>query len=76
MAKTSRLFESIVENSPVPMVVASVEGKLIAMNKVCMEQLGITEAAVGSALIDFRDQWKHYDRDGNPISIINCCLHW
>ena len=53
---TSRLFESIVELSPIPMIVASTEGKLIAFNKVCLEQLGITEAKVGTpiALINFK----------------------
>ncbi|PCJ49365.1 MAG: hypothetical protein COA74_05760 [Gammaproteobacteria bacterium] len=66
---TSRIFESIVDLSPIPMIVASTEGRLIAFNKVCLEQLGIADAKAGMLLSEFKDNFSHLDSEGKPLSL-------
>ncbi len=70
LADTYKLFESVIEQSPIPMVVAAPDGELKMFNEAVAEQLGFdyeSEITRGGNLFDMKQTWKGYDTNGNLI---------
>jgi len=72
LIEAHKLIEGVIEQSPIPMVVASPDGELKIFNEAVIEQLGIPEDSEikrGVNLLDFKQPWKDYGVDGKFIPI-------
>ncbi len=65
------LFQTVINQSPVPMVIAKPNGELI-YNPACAEQLNFEHEPSlqqGMNLFTMKQSWKDYDKDGNLIPV-------
>jgi len=72
LAETKALFESVMEQSPIPMAVASYPDMILrVVNPACQEQLGIEDEPplVGMELLKMRQTWKDYTLEGDLIPV-------
>ncbi|HEQ71646.1 MAG TPA: PAS domain S-box protein, partial [Spirochaetia bacterium] len=72
LAETQRLLQSVIEQSPVPMVVAAPDGTITIFNQACRDLLGIDdepEPNTGINLYTMRRTWQDLDPAGNPIPL-------
>jgi len=70
IADTQKLFEAVIEQSPIPMVVASQTGDLLIYNQACVEQLkweDEPDIKPGVNLSTMKKTWDDYDSNGNYI---------
>ncbi|MBN1313416.1 MAG: PAS domain S-box protein [Anaerolineae bacterium] len=72
LAETQALLTSVIEQSPVPMVVAEPDGTITIFNQACLEFLGIAdeiEVQAGINLFNMKRTWQDLDPDGNPVPL-------
>ncbi|MBI9084859.1 MAG: PAS domain S-box protein [Desulfobacterales bacterium] len=70
LAQVQRLLEAVIEQSPIPIVIASPQGQLVVFNQACRKQLLIEiddDVRQGVNLLEMAPTWKDYDRDGNFV---------
>jgi len=70
LVEAHTLFEGVIEQSPIPMVVALPDGQLKIFNEALIEQLGIDEGSgirPGTNLFEMNPTWKDYGTDGELI---------
>ena len=72
LSEANKLFEAVIEQSPIPMVIATPDGKLKIYNEACAEQLGFADQPgikPGTSLYNMNQPWKDYDSEGNLIPV-------
>jgi PAS domain S-box-containing protein len=72
LADTQKLFESVIEQSPIPIAVADVSGQIMVFNKACTDLLGVEEPDIHEPNIKISEMnitWKDFDINGNFIPI-------
>ncbi len=77
LIRTQTLFKSVMDQSPIPMALAKIDGTLEVLNDACLEILGVeneSEAKPGINLLQIEPTWKNYDTDGNFVPIENLPL--
>ncbi len=72
LADTQKLFEAVINQSPIPMAIATPEGDLKIYNEACCEQLGFDDEPSikpGINLFNIKQPWKDYDSEGNLVPV-------
>ncbi len=72
LARTQALLHNVVEQSPIPMVVATPDGVLRIINTACKKQLGVEDEPhirPGMNLFDFDQSWTDYDDAGKVVPV-------
>jgi PAS domain S-box-containing protein len=72
LREAHKLFEGVIQQSPIPMAVASPDGELKIFNQAVIEQLGIDEASEirqGSNLFEMKQTWKDYGTNGELLPV-------
>lgn len=68
LAETRNLFHAVLEQSPIPMIVADLDATLNMVNPACRDNLGIEDLPIaGKALNDMVQPWKTCTWDGKPL---------
>ncbi len=71
LAESHALFQGVIEQSPIPMIIARPTGEL-TYNRACAEHLRfVDEPSIeqGINLFEMKQPWKGYDSEGNLISV-------
>jgi len=71
LARTQKLFETVVQQSPIPMAIVTPDGAL-TFNDACVQYLGVADEPQmkpGIKLMEIKQSWKDYDRDGNLLTM-------
>ncbi len=69
LAESQKLLGAVIEQSPIPMVIATPAGEL-TFNQACAEQLGFADEPSikpGINLFEMQQPWQDYDAAGNPM---------
>jgi rsbT co-antagonist protein RsbR len=77
LAYTKTLMEAVFEQSPIPMVVATVPDMVIRIgNPAALKFLGIEdeESHIGESLFEFEQTWQDFDVNGNPVTMADLPL--
>lgn len=72
LVKAQSLLRSVIEQSPIPMIIAEPDGTINIFNQATLEILGIENEyskADEVNLFTLKQTWQDYDLDGNPIPI-------
>lgn len=72
LAETEALLTAVIEQSPIPIVVAKTDGTIHIFNKACMDFLGVTrEQGIlpGLNLFNFSKSWQDFDQDDNLVPL-------
>lgn len=70
------LLEGVIEQSPLPLVIAQPSGELI-FNRACIEHLGVEDEAdsiQGLKLQEITPSWQDYDPQGHPVPLMELPL--
>ncbi len=72
LTRTQSLLTSVIEQAPIPIIIARPDGIVEMVNHASREQLGVLDepqTGVGVNLFDFEKTWTDCDAAGNPIPI-------
>jgi len=72
LRRAQTLLKAVVEQSPVPMVVAAPDGTLEIFNEACLDQFLIRDEPglnPGINLFQMRPSWRNYDREGGLVPL-------
>lgn len=75
LSVTQKLFESVIDQSPVPIVLATPDGRLQVFNDACREQLLMQDVEFSDKLTEMNQTWKDYDSDGNLLDVTDLPLY-
>ena len=67
---THSVLEAIIQQSPIPMAIATPAGELWSFNEACAEHLGFEDnpdIKPGTGLAELKRTWQHFDSNGDPV---------
>ncbi len=70
LVKTKKLFESVISQSPIPMLIIDPDARIMIFNQACVKQLrweGQSEIQPGASFSSMKKNWRIYDIDGSLI---------
>jgi len=63
-----KLTDAIVAHSPVPIILATPDARVMAINTTSRNQLGLSNVSIGMPLSDVEGRWQHFDTDDHLIA--------